>query len=386
MRVAPARMSSLLCSWPAARAAASMRSARRHDGRSRRRRPRSRRRSRSPRARRSTIPPGAQDRRRARRRRSRCAACSPSRARRRTRASRRRRAQPDATQAWGGIVVASGGRLDADGLDLAGATTALVDRRAAAWARATTTARSRDAQVAVPDRRGRAPRHGPRRRRRTRASRAASTASSTPRTSTTRRRRSRAASSRTTRARSSTPRTRPSTAMSSGGGDYITSYASSLVHVAYSTITDAHCAFHFDDVARFEIDHVTAGAATPHGARRARSSTARCSTARARGRTSSATRTSWAARTTSTQENPNGPLTITNTYTTGLDTIDADVDVAARRRRPGADSRRQARADEAGSDAQPRGRTLADPDRRSRERRSRGSTASSSGRDHSPSA
>ena len=39
-----------------------------------------------------------------------------------------------------------------------------------------------------------------------------------------------------------------------GGGDYITSYASALVHVAYSTIADAHCAFHFDDVAHFEID------------------------------------------------------------------------------------------------------------------------------------
>ena len=34
-------------------------------------------------------------------------------------------AQPDGTHAWGGIVVESGGRLDADGLELAGAATAL---------------------------------------------------------------------------------------------------------------------------------------------------------------------------------------------------------------------------------------------------------------------
>jgi hypothetical protein len=44
-----------------------------------------------------------------------------------------------------------------------------------------------------------------------------------------------------------------------GGGDYITTYAAALVHVAYSTVNDAHCAFHFNDVTRFEIDHVSAG-------------------------------------------------------------------------------------------------------------------------------
>jgi hypothetical protein len=43
------------------------------------------------------------------------------------------------------------------------------------------------------------------------------------------------------------------------GGDYIISYGAQLVRVAYSTITGAHCAFHFNDVARFEIDHVTSG-------------------------------------------------------------------------------------------------------------------------------
>jgi len=49
------------------------------------------------------------------------------------------------------------------------------------------------------------------------------------------------------------------------GNDYIISNTASLIHVAYSTITGAHCAFHFNDVARFEIDHVTAGAASPAG-------------------------------------------------------------------------------------------------------------------------
>src|SRR4051812_13412375 len=34
-------------------------------------------------------------------------------------------AQPDAEHAWGGIIVASGGRLDAAGLDLVGAAAAL---------------------------------------------------------------------------------------------------------------------------------------------------------------------------------------------------------------------------------------------------------------------
>jgi hypothetical protein len=50
------------------------------------------------------------------------------------------------------------------------------------------------------------------------------------------------------------------------GGDYIISYGAKLVRLAYSTITGAHCAFHFNDVQRFEIDHVTAGADSPTGA------------------------------------------------------------------------------------------------------------------------
>jgi hypothetical protein len=50
-----------------------------------------------------------------------------------------------------------------------------------------------------------------------------------------------------------------------GGGDYVISLSSKLVHVSYTTITGAHCGFHFDAVERFEIDHVTAGAASPGG-------------------------------------------------------------------------------------------------------------------------
>jgi hypothetical protein len=51
-----------------------------------------------------------------------------------------------------------------------------------------------------------------------------------------------------------------------GGGDYVISLASKLVHVSYTTITGAHCGFHFDAVDRFEIDHVTDGAESPTGA------------------------------------------------------------------------------------------------------------------------
>jgi hypothetical protein len=48
-------------------------------------------------------------------------------------------------------------------------------------------------------------------------------------------------------------------------GDFIVTNAAAFVHVAYSTIDDAHCAFHFGSVTQFQIDHVTAGAASPTG-------------------------------------------------------------------------------------------------------------------------
>jgi hypothetical protein len=47
------------------------------------------------------------------------------------------------------------------------------------------------------------------------------------------------------------------------GGDFIVAVGAKHLRVEYSTITNAHCAFHFDSVEQFEIDHVTAGAASP---------------------------------------------------------------------------------------------------------------------------
>jgi hypothetical protein len=100
------------------------------------------------------------------------------------------------------------------------------------------------------------------------------------------------------------------------GGDYIISYGAQLVRVAYSTITGAHCAFHFNDVARFEIDHVTSGDSSPGGP---------------------GNQVAWGAMLYGSGAGPNvikdsnflgsdlnleqlgtnGPLTITNTFTTG---------------------------------------------------------------------
>ena len=42
-----------------------------------------------------------------------------------------------------------------------------------------------------------------------------------------------------------------------GGGDYVVSRAGSLVKVEYTTITGSHCGFHFDAVDKFIIDHVS---------------------------------------------------------------------------------------------------------------------------------
>jgi hypothetical protein len=100
------------------------------------------------------------------------------------------------------------------------------------------------------------------------------------------------------------------------GGDFIISYGAQLVRVAYSTITGAHCAFHFNDVARFEIDHVTSGDSSPGGP---------------------GNQVAWGAMLYGSGAGPNvikdsnflgsdlnleqlgtnGPLTITNTFTTG---------------------------------------------------------------------
>lgn len=48
-----------------------------------------------------------------------------------------------------------------------------------------------------------------------------------------------------------------STLKGSGGGDYVVSSQGKLVHVEYTTIAGSHCGFHFDSVDKFEIDHVT---------------------------------------------------------------------------------------------------------------------------------
>ncbi|HEY2732078.1 MAG TPA: hypothetical protein VGK52_19180 [Polyangia bacterium] len=171
-------------------------------------------------------------------------------------------AHPDQAHAWGGIVVESGGRLDADGLDLAGATTALAVNAGSLGARydeGTITDANVPFQIAAGARLD---------------TKHAAVVNAG------------AASGIAGELHASyldydtsvdvvgglittdpeaifdaTDSTFHGTA--SAGNDYIISYASSLVHVAYSTITDAHCAFHFNDVARFEIDHVTAGASSP---------------------------------------------------------------------------------------------------------------------------
>jgi hypothetical protein len=106
-----------------------------------------------------------------------------------------------------------------------------------------------------------------------------------------------------------------------GGSDYIISYGADLVHVAYSTVTDSHCAFHFDFLNRFELDHVTAGATSPTG---------------------DVNQNVWGAMLYGSgagpnvisnsnfmngemnldQQGMNGPLTITNTYSTGRNAQD----------------------------------------------------------------
>ncbi|HXI55403.1 MAG TPA: hypothetical protein VNO55_05060 [Polyangia bacterium] len=169
---------------------------------------------------------------------------------------------PDQGQAWSGIVVEGGGRLDADGLDLAGAATALTVNMGSLGARfdnGTITDAQQPFQVAAG----------------TRLDTKHATVVNAG-----------AASNINGELHASYLDYQTSAAVVGGfimndpgavfdatdstlhgipsaGNDYVISVASSLIHVAYSTITDAHCAFHFDDVARFEIDHVTAGASSP---------------------------------------------------------------------------------------------------------------------------
>jgi hypothetical protein len=100
------------------------------------------------------------------------------------------------------------------------------------------------------------------------------------------------------------------------GGDYIISYGAKAIRLSYSTITGAHCAFHFNDVARFEIDHVTAGALTASGPG---DLVAWGAMLYGSGSGPNVISNSNFISTTLNleQQGVNGPLTITNTYTTG---------------------------------------------------------------------
>jgi len=169
-------------------------------------------------------------------------------------------AMPDTSHAWGGLVVASGGRLDADGLDLAGAATALTLAEGSAGARYDdgtisdggipfqihAGARLDTAHAAVVGATGASGIEGE-----LHASHLDYASSSLGGGLVT---------MDPAAVLDATDSTFHGTAL---GADFITSYAASLIHLAYSTVSDAHCAFHFDDITRFEIDHVTTGSPDP---------------------------------------------------------------------------------------------------------------------------
>jgi hypothetical protein len=171
---------------------------------------------------------------------------------------------PDQEHAWGGIVVESGGRLDADGLDLAGAATALTVNAGSLGARydnGTVTdgqvpfeiaagARLDTRHVTVVNAGGASGIGGEFHASHLDYETSLDVLGGFIMTGPS------ATFDATDSSFHGTP---------GGGNDYIISYASRFVHVAYSTITDAHCAFHFNNVDRFEIDHVTAGAPSPAG-------------------------------------------------------------------------------------------------------------------------
>jgi hypothetical protein len=220
----------------------------------------------------------------------------------------------DATQEWGGIVVESGGRLDADGLDLAGATAALtLNGGSARYDHGTISGSEVPFQIATGARldTDHAAVVG---------AGAASGISGELHATYLDYETSALSGGLITGDPTAVFDATDSTfhGMMAGGGDYITSYAASLVHVAYSTITDAHCGFHFDDVARFELDHVTVGATSPTspGGRVVYGAMLYGSGA---GPHTISNSNFMGIEHDLDQQNPNGPLTITNTYTTGLD-------------------------------------------------------------------
>ena len=224
----------------------------------------------------------------------------------------------DAKQSWGGISVESGGRLDADGLDLVGATTALQVGGGSLGARyddGTITdamvpfqidkgARLDTAHAAVV------------------GAGAASGISGEFHASYLDYETSAASGGLIIDDAAAVFDATDSTfhGATISGGDYITSYAAALVHVAYSIVTDAHCAFHFDDVARFEIDHVTAGADSPTAPGNFVAYGAMLYGSGAGPNVISSS--NFTASTGLDQEFQNGPLTITNTYTTGQNSSD----------------------------------------------------------------
>ncbi|MEO6574491.1 MAG: hypothetical protein ABIP89_11675 [Polyangiaceae bacterium] len=48
-----------------------------------------------------------------------------------------------------------------------------------------------------------------------------------------------------------------STLHGSNGGDFVVSQASTSIHVGHTTISGAHCGFHFDSIGKFDITYVT---------------------------------------------------------------------------------------------------------------------------------
>jgi hypothetical protein len=224
----------------------------------------------------------------------------------------------DATQDWGGIVVATGGQLDADGLDLSNAATALELQGGSLPSRYDDGTIS-DAQLAFKiDTGGRldTAHAGV-----TNAG-MASAISGEFHASYLDYETSGLSGGLITSDPSAVFDVTDSTFHGTmvGGGDYITSYASALVHVAYSTINDAHCAFHFDDVTQFQIDHVTAGmkAGMPgvwvvYGAMLYGSEAG----------PNTISNSNFMGEYALDQANTNGPLTITNTYTMGQNAVGA---------------------------------------------------------------
>ena len=169
---------------------------------------------------------------------------------------------PDQAHAWGGIVVESGGRLDADGLDLAGAATALTVNAGSLGARyddGTITDANVPFQIAAGARLD--TKHAAVVNAGAASGIAGELHASYLDYDTSPDVVGGLIMNDAMAVFDATDSTFHGTA--NAGNDYIISDGSSLVHVAYSTITDAHCAFHFNDVARFEIDHVTAGASSP---------------------------------------------------------------------------------------------------------------------------